>query len=62
MEPYELLARREAVASALGSVTAEGLVPTRGFRQDAREFAEGVIDADELARRAVERHRRPELE
>jgi hypothetical protein len=30
--------------------------------QDAREFAEGVIDADELARRAVERHRRLELE
>ena len=54
----EASARREAVASAWGSVTAEGLVPTAGFTQDAHEFSEGLIDADELARRAIERHSR----
>lgn len=52
------LARREAVASARGSVTAEGLMPTGGFMQDAHEFTEGSIDADESARRAIERHSR----
>jgi Antitoxin VbhA len=54
----EKFARRESVASAWGSVTAEGLVPTGGFTQDADEFAEGSIDADELARRAIKRHDR----
>jgi Antitoxin VbhA len=54
----EKFARRDAVASAWGSVTAEGLVPTGGFTQDADEFTEGSIDADELARRAIERHSR----
>jgi Antitoxin VbhA len=58
VELREKVARREAVDSALGSVAAEGLVPTDGFARDAHEFAEGVIDADELVRRAIERHRR----
>jgi len=54
----EKFARREAVASALGSVMAEGLTPDSAFMQDAHDFTEGVIDADELARRAIERHRK----
>jgi len=53
-----IAAAREAVASARGSVAAEGLTPTDAFMWDAVEFALGAIDADELARRAVERHRK----
>lgn len=50
--------RQESIASALGSVMAEGLTPTSEFMQDSHEFVEGQIDADELTRRAIERHRR----
>lgn len=54
----EKIACREAIASAIGSVMAEGLVPTIIFVHDALELTEGAIDMDELIRRAVERHRR----
>ena len=54
----EKFARREALASAWGSLTAEGLAPTAPFLQDASEFADGAIGADELVQRAITRHRR----
>lgn len=50
--------RQEAVASAWGSLSAEGLAPTAEFLKDAKEFADGVVDSDELARRAIARHQR----
>ena len=65
VEAYqELAALRErfqrgaAVASAWGSVRAEGLEPSADFVSDASEFTSGQIDADELVRRALDRHRR----
>lgn len=65
IEAYrELAALRErfhrgaAVASAWGSLRAEGLEPSAKFVGDADEFTSGQIDADELVRRAVSRHRR----
>ena len=65
VEAYQELAalqdrfrRGEAVASAWGSLAAEGLTPTAGFVSDADEFTAGEIDADELARRAIARHHR----
>ena len=54
----ERFQRGEAVASAWGSLSAEGLEPTPQFVSDANEFTSGLIDADELARRSIERHRR----
>ena len=57
-ELRERFERGGAVASAWGSLTAEGLTPTAGFVADADEFTGGRIDADELARRAVARHQR----
>ena len=54
----ERSARGDAVASAWGSVNAEGLTPTGDFARDAAEFTEGAIDVDELLRRAIARHRR----
>jgi len=54
----EKVARREAVASARGSLSAEELTPTASFLKDADAFAEGTVDADELARRTIERHRK----
>lgn len=54
----ERFERGEAVASAWGSLSAEGLTPTAQFVSDANDFASGKIDADELARRAIARHRR----
>jgi PHD/YefM family antitoxin component YafN of YafNO toxin-antitoxin module len=54
----ERFERGEAVASAWGSLGAEGLKPTAQFVDDANDFTSGQIDADELARRAVARHRR----
>ena len=65
VEAYQELAalqdrfkRGEAVASAWGSLAAEGLTPSAGFVGDADEFTAGEIDADELARRAIARHSR----
>lgn len=54
----ERFARHESIASALGSVMAEGVTPTSAFMQDAQEFIDGRIDDDELTRRAIERHRK----
>lgn len=54
----ERFARGDAVASAWGSVSAEGLTPTGDFARDAAEFTDGAIDVDELLRRAIARHRR----
>jgi hypothetical protein len=53
----EKIACHDAIASAMGSLMAEGLAPSSAFVQDAYELAEGAIDMDELIRRAVERHR-----
>jgi len=65
VESYqELAALREqfkrgaVVASAWGSLSAEGLTPTAQFIADADEFTGGLLDADELVRRAIARHRR----
>jgi PHD/YefM family antitoxin component YafN of YafNO toxin-antitoxin module len=54
----ERFTRAEAVASAWGSLSAEGLEPTPHFLRDADEFSGGQIDVDELVRRAVARHQR----
>ncbi|NUR90289.1 MAG: type II toxin-antitoxin system Phd/YefM family antitoxin [Nonomuraea sp.] len=54
----ERFERAEAVASAWGSVTAEGLVPTPGSAHDTDDYIAGKIDADELLRRALNRHQR----
>ncbi|HEV2638973.1 MAG TPA: hypothetical protein VGX23_27765 [Actinocrinis sp.] len=54
----ERVRRGEVVASAWGSLGAEGLNPTAEFVGDADEFTAGQIGADDLVRRAVERHRR----
>jgi PHD/YefM family antitoxin component YafN of YafNO toxin-antitoxin module len=54
----ERFTRGEAVASTWGSLSAEGLKPTAQFVDDTGEFTSGRIDADELVRRAVTRHRR----
>jgi hypothetical protein len=54
----ERFRRGEAVASAWGSLRAEGLEPTAQFVRDANEFTSGQIDSDELVRRAVARHGR----
>jgi PHD/YefM family antitoxin component YafN of YafNO toxin-antitoxin module len=54
----ERFERAGSVASAWGSLNAEGLTPTAHVVRDTEEFTSGAIDADELARRAVARHRR----
>jgi hypothetical protein len=54
----ERFQRGEAVASAWGSLRAEGLEPSAQFVSDAAKFTSGQIDADELVRRAIVRHRR----
>jgi hypothetical protein len=49
--------RREAIASALGSVKAEGPMPAERFLRDAREFIEGAMVDEDPVRRAIARHR-----
>ncbi|NUU20895.1 MAG: antitoxin VbhA family protein [Streptomycetaceae bacterium] len=53
----DLADRRWAVASASGSLRAEGLETTPEYARDARDYADGVIDADELRRRTLARYR-----
>lgn len=54
----ERFQRGDAVASAWGSLRAEGIQPTAQFVADSHEFTEGTIDTAELVRRAVARHTR----
>ena len=55
-ELQERFARADAVASAWGSLGAEGLTPTADFAVDVDAFIHGRIDEDDLGRRAVARH------
>ncbi|MFI5530473.1 type II toxin-antitoxin system Phd/YefM family antitoxin [Kitasatospora sp. NPDC051853] len=51
--------RREAVASAAGSLRAEGLHASSAAEADADDYAHGRITADELVERAANRYRAP---
>jgi PHD/YefM family antitoxin component YafN of YafNO toxin-antitoxin module len=55
-ELQERFSRAEAVASAWGSLSAEGLKPTAEFTTDVDAFMHGRIDEDDLVRRAIARH------
>lgn len=57
-ELREKFERREAVASAWGSLSAERLTPTPQFLKDAEEYTNGELAVDDLVQRAVRRHRR----
>lgn len=61
IEAYEHLtgraARREAVESTAGSLAAEGLRPTPASDQDAEAYVRGTLSAEEMAARALARHR-----
>jgi hypothetical protein len=61
IEAYENLtgraARREAAESATGSLAAEGLRPTPASDQDAEAYVRGTLSAEEMAARALARHR-----
>ncbi|UGQ13771.1 type II toxin-antitoxin system Phd/YefM family antitoxin [Yinghuangia sp. ASG 101] len=62
VEAYERLRqaahgeRRRAVSSATGSLRAEGLTTSSEYERDIRDYAEGLIDADELRRRTLGRY------
>ncbi|GAB2800025.1 hypothetical protein GCM10027073_35050 [Streptomyces chlorus] len=62
VEAFESLsgraARRGAVASATGSVEAEGLHPSEASDHDTEAYVRGDLDADTLVARAIARHRR----
>lgn len=57
---YEALVRRQsrgdAIASASGSLAAEGLVASRDADRDAAEYIRGDIGAEEMTARAVSRY------
>jgi PHD/YefM family antitoxin component YafN of YafNO toxin-antitoxin module len=61
VEAYEALTgravRRQAVASATGSIEAEGLRTSEAADRDAEAYVRGDIDADDLVARAVSRYR-----
>ncbi|MCF4138030.1 hypothetical protein L1856_16895 [Streptomyces sp. Tue 6430] len=50
-------ARRAAVASATGSVEAEGLHASEASDRDTEAYVKGDLDADTLVARAIARHR-----
>ena len=62
VEAFEALsgraARRAAVASATGSVEAEGLSTSEAADRDAEAYARGDLDADALVARAISRYER----
>lgn len=53
----ERAARREAIDSVTGSLTAEDLRPTPASDQDAEAYVRGTLSAEEMAARALARHR-----
>jgi len=53
---YQRLKRAEAVASALGSLRAEGLEPTPESAELMSAYTRGEITADELVARTVARY------
>ncbi|MFE3638228.1 type II toxin-antitoxin system Phd/YefM family antitoxin [Streptomyces cellostaticus] len=61
VEAYEALsgraARRAAVASATGSIEAEGLHASEASDRDTEAYVKGDVDADTLVARAIARHR-----
>ncbi|MFI8303110.1 type II toxin-antitoxin system Phd/YefM family antitoxin [Streptomyces sp. NPDC085927] len=61
VEAFEALsgraARRAAVASATGSIEAEGLHASEASDHDTEAYMKGDLDADTLVARAVARHR-----
>ncbi|MEH0422802.1 hypothetical protein [Streptomyces sp. B21-083] len=50
-------ARRTAVASATGSIEAEGLHASDASDRDTEAYVKGDVDADTLVARAIARHR-----
>ncbi|WP_328668759.1 hypothetical protein [Streptomyces sp. NBC_00328] len=50
-------ARRAAVASATGSIEAEGLHASNASDRDTEAYVKGDLDADTLVARAIARHR-----
>ena len=60
VEAFEVLSeratRRAALASATGSVEAEGLRTSGAADRDAEAYARGALDADTLVSRAVGRY------
>lgn len=50
--------RRAAADSVSGSLAAEGLAPTPASDRDAEAYVRGELTAEEMAARAVARHRR----
>ncbi|GGW73811.1 hypothetical protein GCM10010350_68070 [Streptomyces galilaeus] len=61
VEAFEALsgraARRAAVASATGSIEAEGLQASTASDHDTEAYVKGDLDADTLVARAIARHR-----
>ncbi|MEU6226687.1 hypothetical protein [Streptomyces sp. NPDC047042] len=61
VEAFEALSgratRRAAVASATGSIEAEGLHPSDASDRDTEAYVKGDLDADTLVTRAIARHR-----
>ncbi|MET9965214.1 type II toxin-antitoxin system Phd/YefM family antitoxin [Streptomyces sp. NPDC006356] len=61
VEAFEALsgraARRAAVASATGSIEAEGLQASNASDRDTEAYVKGDLDVDTLVARAIARHR-----
>jgi PHD/YefM family antitoxin component YafN of YafNO toxin-antitoxin module len=61
VEAFEALsgraARRTAVASATGSIEAEGLQASNASDRDTEAYVTGDLDVDTLVARAIARHR-----
>lgn len=55
--PTRLATRREAAESVTGSLAAEGLRPTPASDQDVEAYVRGTLSAEEMAARALARHR-----
>ncbi|WP_416978764.1 antitoxin VbhA family protein [Streptomyces sp. T028] len=55
--PEIATARREAVEAVTGSLAAEDLRPTARSDQDAEAYVRGTLSAEEMAARALARHR-----
>ncbi|MER7791820.1 antitoxin VbhA family protein [Streptomyces sp. NPDC097640] len=55
--PRHLVARKKAAECATGSLAAESLRPTPASGEDADACVRGVLSAEEMAARALARHR-----
>ena len=54
MTNAQLVKRQKAVAAAIGSVRAEGLVPSKKTQKNLKEYAEGKITIERLRKIAIE--------